>query len=129
MEFAVKLNGRMPAKEFLDSEGEDAGPVLALFKEMAETGRTANGNKFSQERGAIYAFKTTVKNRLFRVPCFQIGNRWVLAYGFIKHGAQKKRGKWRPEELDRADNIRKEHMEVEQKQRDEAQKRRNSGQR
>ena len=34
VEFAVKLNGRMPAKEFLESEGEDAGPVLALFKEM-----------------------------------------------------------------------------------------------
>jgi hypothetical protein len=120
----------MLARDFLvDELGQDAAQVLPLFAEVAETGRTHNSAKFSPERGEIHAFKTTIKNKLVRIPCFRISNRWLLLFGFFKKGAQKGRGKWRQEDLDKADNIRLEHMEVERLQREREQRQRNQRQR
>ncbi|MBC8218456.1 MAG: hypothetical protein H8E73_08330 [Planctomycetes bacterium] len=115
VEFAIRTSGKMPAQKFLRDLGDDAARAMALFREMVEYGRVLNSVRFSQEAGKIYAFKHRLakKNRQVRWPCFQIGNRWLLTHGFFKPGAQRGRGKWPREELQRALQIKREHLELE----------------
>ena len=61
--------------------------------------------RFKKEMGKLYAFRHEIDNRQIRFPCFQDGNRWILTHGFIKPGAQKKKGKWPQGEIDRAGSI------------------------
>ncbi len=121
VEFAVRLNDSMPAREFLDELGEDAAVFLALFVEMAAAGRTNSPNRFSKELGRINGFKAQIKNRQIRFPCFQKGNRWILTHGFYKPGAQKGKGRWPKKEFDRAATIMHEHLsrDTSQSQRNE----------
>lgn len=100
--YAVDAHGEMPARDFVEGlSNADQAKVLALFQRIADVGKIANREKFRKERGEIFAFKS----HQIRIPCFRQGGAWYLAYGFIKKG-----DRWKPEELDRADRIREEHL-------------------
>lgn len=130
VECASRTSGARPAEEFLEELGLDAAVFLALFEQMAENGRTNNPSHFSPEAGAIYSFKDKLgNNRQVRFPCFQIGNRWLLTHGFYKKGAQRGRGKWRREDVEKAENIMNEHLALERELRDKQQRSRNARQR
>jgi len=115
VEFAIRQSGTMPARDFLLGLGDDAARFLTLFQEMADLGHVLNPARFSQEDRKIYAFKhrPARTNRQVRFPCFQVGDRWLLTHGFFKPGAQRGRGRWPQRELDRAWQIRGEHIELE----------------
>lgn len=112
VEFAMRANGKFPAEEFLDGlSPADRAIFIDLFQQMADFGHTHNPSRFSHERGKIYGFKAKARsNKLIRFACFQRSNRWILTHGFFKPGAQKGRGAWPPEELDKADRIMSEHL-------------------
>ncbi len=115
VEFAMRANGRFPAEEFLDElSPADRAIFIDLFQQMADFGHTHNPSRFSHERRKIYGFKAKGRgNKLIRIPCFQKSNRWILTHGFFKPGAQKGRGPWPVEELDKADKTMNEHLTFE----------------
>ena len=122
VECAVRPNGVAPAERFLETDLEDIrekgkdqpqatarARFLVLFQQMADHGRVAS-NRFGKEMGPLYAFKHEVRNKQIRFPCFQDSNRWILTHGFLKPGAQKKKGGWPPNEVARAEEIRSEYF-------------------
>jgi hypothetical protein len=125
VEFAIDARGRSRARTFLDGLPEELGAsknpnkqgigdkakakFLALFKEMVDAGEIRKESKFGKESGGIYAFKYEIVNHLIRIPCFQFKGSWVLTHGFYKKGAQRKKGKWRREEIITAETIMAEH--------------------
>jgi len=110
VEYATNARGELPAKEFLDGlDAEDLAKLYGLFQWMADSGQIRNKSKFKHERGRIYTFKKNTNDcRMMRVPCFQIGNRWLLTHGFIKPGQDK----WRPEYFTTAERIMNEYLVV-----------------
>jgi hypothetical protein len=52
-----------------------------------------------------------VSNLQIRFPCFQDGNRWILTHGFIKPGAQKKKGAWPEKEVVRPNETMSEYFQ------------------
>jgi hypothetical protein len=111
VEFAVRASGAIEARDYLASlERKAQAKFLGLFKQMAKTGKISNPSRFSHESGKIYGFKFNHRNRLFRFPCFQIANRWLLTHGFDKPGAQRGAGAWPQSQLDKARNIMQEHI-------------------
>lgn len=125
VECVVCISQKVPAQEFLEQElrrlcpkGKDQpgasaeAKLLALFERMAEYGPSVfSDDRFGKE-GALgmYAFKHEVCGKLIRFPCFQDGKRWLLTHGFFKPGAQKKKGKWRASEVNRALEIKAEYV-------------------
>jgi len=81
--------------------------LLAICEDISNNGFSP---RMSPERGPIYGIKWEFKKKLVRIACFQDGNKWVLTHGFFKQGAQKKKGVWSVEHLDRADRIREQHF-------------------
>ncbi|WP_197526747.1 type II toxin-antitoxin system RelE/ParE family toxin [Botrimarina colliarenosi] len=115
----MDANGDSPVQDWLDGLHKEIGikeakkvrnKFKALFNQMAANGEIPNPSRFSGERGDIHAFKFAWNKRLYRIACFQDGKKWVLTHGFVKPGAQKGKGKWPTEELDRADRIQAEHQ-------------------
>ncbi len=117
VECVVCLSGEAPAEEFLQNElelirekGKDDPQTTArarfmvLFQMMANYGRVSP-KRFKKEMGKLYAFKHEVKNLQIRFPCFQDGHKWIVTHGFIKPGAQKKKGDWPDSEVARAEKI------------------------
>jgi hypothetical protein len=114
---AVRASGKCPSGDFLsldlkklkvkdpdDPEATATDVMFALFDEMARQGKLLDKN-FGKEPGKLWAFKAEVNNKLIRFPCFRDGSELILTHGFFKHGAQKGKGKWRQEEIDRANEI------------------------
>ena len=100
--YAVRSNGTMPAKDFIDGLGvADARKLSVLFRRMAEFGLIHNTQQFKMIEGKIWEFK----RGQIRIGCFRVGNTWFLTHGFIK-----KRDKWPAREKERAKTIRKEHL-------------------
>ncbi len=101
--YAIKENGKMPAKEFVDDSLsiDERVKVFKLFKVMVDAGKIRNKSKFRSEGDGIFAFKA---NQI-RIPCFSDGIDWVVTHGFIK-----KKDKWPKEEKKRAVRIREEHL-------------------
>lgn len=123
VECAVRRGGDSPAESFLTSDlesirekGEDQPEATArarfmfLFQQMADNGRIS-GKRFKKEMGKLFGFKHEVRNLQIRFPCFQDGNRWILTHGFVKPGAQKKKGKWPESEITRAKEIMAEYFQ------------------
>lgn len=105
IEYGVCLNGAMPAREFVEGLDEgDRRKIAVLFERLAETGRIFNREQFKKIDDGIWEFKRGP----VRVSCFQIGNRWILAHGFIK-----KQDRWPAGELERAKRIMTEHVQRE----------------
>jgi len=109
IEFAVCSNGSMPAKEFIEGlDASDQRKLAVLFQVLAAKGAISNRQHFRKVSGAIWEFKRFQ----IRVGCFQTEARWILTHGFVK-----KDDRWKPAELERANRIRTEHLEREQKER------------
>ena len=102
IEYAVRLNGSMPAKEFIANLlPQERASLAALLNYMTQEGRIWNRDQFKKVRGKIFEFKKG-QVRLFT---FQVGRSWLLTSGY-----KKKKGRLDPKEIDRAERIRDEHM-------------------
>lgn len=106
IECAVRANGSMPAREFIEElEAAEQRKLAVLFQRLADTGRISNREQFRKVTGKIWEFK----RYQVRVGCFQAGTRWLLTHGF-----HKKADHWPKGELERAERIRVEHLNQEQ---------------
>ncbi|MGA2033657.1 MAG: type II toxin-antitoxin system RelE/ParE family toxin [Thermoguttaceae bacterium] len=104
VEYAVRSNGKRLAEEFIDGlPGSDQTKLAALFRRMADSGIIRNREKFRKVAGDIYEFKS----HQIRIGCFLIRRTWFLTHGFIK-----KKDKWEKSELERANAVRAEHLDV-----------------
>lgn len=102
VEYAMRSNGSLPAKEFYDScMPKDQARALALFQRMADAGRIVDDRKFKHIKDQIWEFKY----QQLRFPCFQHGRCWLLTHGF-----RKKSPKWPKGHLERALVIMREHL-------------------
>ncbi|MFA7235881.1 MAG: type II toxin-antitoxin system RelE/ParE family toxin [Phycisphaeraceae bacterium] len=104
--YAIDAKGNMPAYEFYEGRKSELTKqqrrkFFSYFARMGDVGRITNTDQFNSERNGIYAFKIWKQ----RIYCFQDGNEWVLT-----HGCKKNQQKADPNELDRAERIRKEHL-------------------
>ena len=72
-----------------------------LFERMADHGRINNREQFKKVAGYIFEFK----RHQIRIGCFQVGRTWFLTHGFIK-----KADEWPASELQKANDIRIEHL-------------------
>ena len=105
IEYAIRANGSMPAKEFIEGLSEpDQAKILVLFRRMAEKGDLPNREQFKLVKGKIFEFK----KQQIRVFCFRKEERWLLTNGY-----KKKRDKLDRSEIDRAQRIMQEHLERE----------------
>lgn len=120
VEYAIRLDESKEAKEFLRGlrthpsmrgKGEEVERrILVLCQMLANDGWIRDTSRFSGEDGEIHGLKYERFNKLIRFACFRSGNRWVLTHGFFKPGAQKGKGRWRPQEITRAMQIMNEHQ-------------------
>lgn len=83
IDYATCLNGRKPAKEFI--EGVDEKIQLgfsALLRHVCDVDVYKNENKFKKLKGdsEIWQFRY----HEFRLLAYQLGNTYVLTNGFIK---------------------------------------------
>ena len=70
---------------------------------LAADGHLGNPRHFKKEQGHIWAFKLSSG---VRMAAFQHGRVWYLTHGF-----EKQRDRWPRMELERAERIRREHLE------------------
>jgi phage-related protein len=105
--YARRTNGKRPAFDYIETlEKEDWAKLAKSFTKMAEVGSIGNPEKFRKlggRSGKIYEFKIHPK---VRVLCFQYGRTW-----FLTHGFDKETGKTPPRQIERAEEIMKEHIE------------------
>ncbi len=106
IEYAVRLNGSMPAKEFIENDLSliEQASLVALFRRMADHGSVPNREQFKHVENEIFEFK---KHQI-RVFCFRKGDRWLLTNGY-----RKKKDRLDPSEVRRAKRIMKEHLQRE----------------
>ena len=111
IEYAVCLNGSVPARDFIEELPQaELSRLAALFQRLADTGKIADPRKFKKLEGKLYEFK----RYQVRTGCFRIENRWILTHGFIKQ-----KDKWPRRELERAERIMREHLQREEEQEEE----------
>ena len=106
IECAVRANGRMEAKDFLEgSLCKSVKPaLLALFHVIVSLNPDDDEVRPKPlKKTKIWEFK---KGQV-RVFCFRDGNSWVLT-----HGDLKKSNKTPPENIVRAERIRSEDLEI-----------------
>jgi hypothetical protein len=86
VEYAVRSNGEMPAKDFVESLPlKTQHRILASFHHVALTaGRDVSPMIFQHERDEIWTFKCKDQKRRLRLPCFQRDQRWIVTHGFVK---------------------------------------------
>ena len=100
--YAVRSNGSMPAKEFIESLDEsDQRKIVALFQRMADHGTVPNPQQFKPVQGDIFEFK---KHQI-RVFCFREQDSWLLTNGY-----KKKKNRLDRAEIERARRVRTEHL-------------------
>ncbi|MEZ4815744.1 MAG: type II toxin-antitoxin system RelE/ParE family toxin [Bdellovibrionota bacterium] len=103
IEAFISDQGGPLALKFLESLSEkEQVPMAALFQRMADTGKIWNEQKFKHLEGSdsIFEFKTNEN----RVLCFFfVGKRVILTHGF-----KKKQPKTPKDEIERAENLKKE---------------------
>lgn len=103
IEYAIRTNGSMPAKEFIEGlPVSDQMKIVVLFRRMAAHGNVPNKKQFKPVKGKIFEFK---KHRI-RVFCFRKENRWLLTNGY-----KKKKDRLDQNEIDRAERVMQEHLE------------------
>ena len=100
--YAVRENGKALAKEFIDAlDDPQKRKLSALFEKMANFGIIRNRTKFKKVSGDIFEFK----RHQIRIGCFRVERTWYLTHGFFK-----KTDRWLSSELQRANDIRSEHL-------------------
>ena len=88
VDYACRLNGKKPAKEFIESMTEKERIKLQLILRMrVDKGRVSNEQKFKKLEGPIWELKSDK----IRVLCFQDGKCWVLTNGFRKDTRKTRR--------------------------------------
>ncbi|MFZ2148232.1 MAG: type II toxin-antitoxin system RelE/ParE family toxin [Sedimentisphaerales bacterium] len=103
--YARRSNGKRPAKDYIENlQQSDQATLARSFKQLADTGKIWNTERFRKLRGKIGEFKTHPKAR---VLCFQLGKTW-----FLTHGFDKETGDTPPRQIERAEQIRKEHISL-----------------
>ena len=111
IEFAIRSNGTMPAKDFYDNElsEQERTKLKPPITRLADDGRVDNKERFKKVEGTeeLFEFKShQVRILGFFRPC----GRFVLT-----HGLRKKQDKLPKSEIKMAETIRAEHIEREQK--------------
>jgi hypothetical protein len=107
VEYAIRTNGRMEAKEWLESQSLQTQNAFAhMFRSTVEIGRIINNRQFKQLRKEIYEFKRRIGQRLF---CYKLGDRWLLT-----HYQDKSKLKDYGADIERAMQIGREHVAHEQ---------------
>ena len=103
----------MPARDFLISlDKRDRDHLRARFQHLADGGEQEMNNDrvFKAERPPFWAFKRNSKHSpkggdgMIRMPCFRIGDRWILTHGFWK----PPQSEWPEYEFTLAEEIRQE---------------------
>jgi len=103
--YARRLNGNRPARDYIENlQQSDQATLARSFKQLADTGKIWNTERFRKLRGKIWEFKTHPK---VRVLCFQSGKTWLLTHGF-----NKETGDTPPRQIERAEDIRNEHISL-----------------
>ena len=98
---ARRMNGRMEAKEWLDSATlQERAKFAHLFRSICNGGRPRE-ELFRHLDGPIWEFKKDAN----RILCFQVSNCWRLT-----HHYQKKSKKCPRSQMDRAKTIRNEFL-------------------
>jgi len=119
IEYAVRTDGSMPARVFLDSlHVRDRQHLMGRFQHLADGGEQVMNNQavFKKERPPFFAFKRRSKHSprggegMIRIPCFRIGNRWILTHGFWK----EPQSEWAERHFAEANQIHSEVMAREQ---------------
>lgn len=98
--YAEAADGDCPARDFLQSLGEDAREKFeALFERMAQHGKITNTEKFKKLEGtkSIFEFKSDAN----RILCFLHDDKCVV----LTHGVVKKKWKLHPQDIARAELI------------------------
>lgn len=98
IEFAVLVDGSMPAKTFfLEQMPQNQAKMMALFKRLGDAGVIKNHEHFKKLSGDFFEFKSFQ----IRMPCYFLpGRRVVITHGFIK-----KKDAVDKQQLERAANI------------------------
>ena len=103
--YARRLHGDRPAKDYIENlQRQDQATLARSFKQLVDTGKIINEQKFKKLREKIWEFKTYSG---IRVLCFQQGKSWLLTHGF-----KKQSGKAPPRQIERAEVIRNEHLSL-----------------
>lgn len=101
--YARQLNGNRPAMDYIENlQQSDQAKLTRSFKQIADTGKIWNKERFRKLCGKIWEFKIHPK---VRVLCFQFGKTWFLTHGFDKETGDTPR-----KEIERAEQIMKEHI-------------------
>lgn len=104
IEFAIRSNGTMPAKDFYDNNLSDKErrKLRAPMELLAETMRVSNREHFKKIEGTeeLFEFKS---HQVRLIGFFLPGGRFVLA-----HGIRKKQDRLSARDIRLADEIRKE---------------------
>ncbi len=109
VEYAVRANGKMEAKEWLEAQSIQTQAAFDhMFRSTVEIGRITNRDQFKQLHGDVYEFKRRIGQRLF---CFKLGSRWLLTH----HKDKSKLKNYGPD-IDRAKTIGREHVAYEQQE-------------
>jgi len=108
--FVIVINGRCPAREYLEALQEnEEKKVWALLKRSATQGKPPpNPERFDQLEGPLYEFKS----HQHRLPCFHDGQGRIV----ITHGFRKKKDRTRRQEIDRAARLRTDYLASKPKQ-------------
>jgi hypothetical protein len=99
-------DGSCPAGEFFDGlDGSYQAKLDVLFERLGDQGRISNTEKFKRVEGSdhIWAFKSFQ----VRLLCCFVPNRIVL----LLYGLIKKRDKYKPTEITRAEQYRTWYLE------------------
>ena len=106
--YARLSNGKRPAFEYIEKlQKEDWAKLAKSFLKIAHIGKIHNIERFRKlhsKSGKIYEFKIHPK---IRVLCFQLEKTWLLTHGFDKETDGTP-----PRQIDRAEQIMKEHISL-----------------
>jgi len=103
--YARRTNGNKPAMDYIENlQQSDLVKLARSFKQLADTGTIWNKERFRKLHGNIWEFKTHPK---VRVLSFHLGKTWLLTHGF-----NKETGDTPSRQIERAENIRNEHISL-----------------
>jgi Phage derived protein Gp49-like (DUF891) len=106
IEFAIRANGKMPAKEFYDSELSDSErrKLRPPMVRLAQDGRVSNREHFKKVKDELWEFKS-YQVRL--IGFFLTSGAFALAYGI-----RKKQDRLSKADVKTAEEIRKEYLQI-----------------
>jgi hypothetical protein len=108
IEYAVRTNGSMEAKEWFEAQNDEIKAKFDhLFRKVANGQKIHNEQHFRKLRKHIWEFKRDEH----RLLTFQHGKGW-----FLTHHYPKGKRKCPPKQIDRAEQIRLECLEILQKE-------------